>query len=143
MATLTFSTIIHATPEKVWEKLWEDKNYRQWTAVFSPGSHAKSDWEEGSRIEFRGEKEGGMYAVIEQKVPNESMVFKHLGEIKDGKDVATDWGEAYESYQLIKTDNDTLLNVTLTMDVPPEIADYFKETFPKALEILKGMAEEG
>ena len=37
MPALHFTVNINAPKEKVWETLWDDATYRQWTAAFHPG----------------------------------------------------------------------------------------------------------
>ena len=48
-----FKIAISAKPEKVWDVLWNDQTYREWTSVFSDGSHAETDWKKGSKVLFR------------------------------------------------------------------------------------------
>jgi Activator of Hsp90 ATPase homolog 1-like protein len=140
MTTLKFPIKINAPKERVWETLWDDTSYRQWTAAFSEGSYAKSDWKEGSKILFLTPKGDGMFGIIEKKIPNEQMTFRHLGEVKNGVEETKDWGEAKESYHLSERNGITELNVE--MDAIPEIEQYLKTTFPKALEILKQISEQ-
>ena len=140
MTTLKFPIKINATKEKVWETLWNDTSYRQWTAAFSEGSYAVSDWKEGSKILFLIPKGEGMFGIIEKKIPNEQMTFRHLGEVKNGIEETKDWGEATESYHLEEKNGITELNVE--MSATPEFEQYFKDTFPKALEILKQICEQ-
>jgi hypothetical protein len=140
MKTLNFSIDIDAPKQKVWDKLWSDSGYRQWTAAFAEGSYAESDWQQGSKIVFLTPKGDGMFAVIEEKVPFEKMTFKHLGEIKDGVEELKDWGGALESYQLEGSNGKTKLNVSV--DLLPEFEGYFDETFPKALNIVKQISEQ-
>lgn len=140
MKTLHFSIDIHAPKAPVWDTLWEDHNYRQWTAVFYEGSHAVSDWQEGSKILFLGPNGDGMFSMIEKKKPNEHMVFKHLGELKNGVEEPQDWGNATESYFLSDTEGGTTLKVELAM--AGELEQYFTDTFPKALQIVKSLAEK-
>ena len=141
MTTLNFVTNINAPKEKVWEALWDDANYRKWTAAFMEGSYAESDWNEGSKISFLGPGgNSGMFSVIEKKIPNEQMTFKHLGEIKDGKKETKDWGGAIESYHLKESNGGTELTVAL--DSTGEFEEYFSNTFPKALEVVKKIAEQ-
>ena len=141
MNKLKFPVSIKAPKEKVWEKLWDDKTYRQWTAAFMEGSYAKSDWKEGSKIEFLGSEGNGMFGIIEKLIPNEQMVFKHQGELKNGVEEKKDWGEARESYRLEENNGVTELNVEL--DSPgADLEQYFSDTFPKALTILKKISEE-
>ena len=140
MATLKFSTKINATKEKVWSTLWNDSTYRQWTAAFMEGSYAKSDWKEGSKILFLTPKGDGMFGIIEKKVPNEQMVFKHLGEVKNGVEEYKDWKEVKENYYLSEKNGITELNVE--MGETGEYEQYFNQTFPKAIALVKQISEE-
>ena len=67
------------------------------------------------------------------------MSFLHLGEIKDGVRTVTEWGNGYERYFLSEKNGGTELRVTL--DSVPEFVDFFQETFPKALTIVKTLSE--
>ncbi|MEP6951241.1 MAG: SRPBCC domain-containing protein [Ginsengibacter sp.] len=140
MTTLKFPIKINATKEKVWETLWNDSTYREWTAAFMEGSYAESDWNEGSKILFLTPKGDGMFGIIEKKIPNEQMTFRHLGEVKNGIEETKDWGTALESYHLEEKDGVTELNVE--MSATPELEQYFNDTFPKALNILKQISEQ-
>jgi uncharacterized protein YndB with AHSA1/START domain len=70
MQTLTFNTDIHASPEKLWHVLWDDYNYRQWTAVFMAGSYAVTDWKQGSKVHFLSTSGKGM-SSIDENIPAE------------------------------------------------------------------------
>src|SRR5258705_4742331 len=139
MTTLKFNAKINAPKEKVWATLWNDTTYRQWTAAFMEGSYAESDWKEGSKILFLTPKGDGMFSIIEKKIPNQQMTFKHLGELKNHIEESKDWGEARESYLLKEKNGITELDVEL--DSVDEFEQYFNDTFPKALNILKHISE--
>ena len=80
MQKLHFSIEIEAPREKVWNVLWDDTAFRDWTSVFAEGSsYAVSDWKEGGRIQFLDPtNNAGISSVIEKLVPHEFMSFKHL-----------------------------------------------------------------
>jgi uncharacterized protein YndB with AHSA1/START domain len=144
MKKLQFSTEIMAPKQKVWETLWADDNYRAWTSVFTEGSHAVTDWNEGSKVHFLDGKGAGMYGIIEKKVDATFMSFRHIGEIKDGVEQPVDdrmknWSEGRENYTLTQSGGITTLTVDL--GAPEEFVDYFSGTFPKALAKVKEMAE--
>lgn len=139
MKTLKFVVKIQAPAAKVWEVLWNDDTYRKWTTVFHEGSHAVSDWKEGSKILFLGPNGDGMFSIIEKKTDNMLMVFKHLGELKNGIETVSDWGEARERYDL--TEESGATELTVTLDSVEEFQDYFSDTFPKALDIIKQISE--
>ena len=141
MATLNFATKINAPKEKVWDALWNDANYRKWTAAFMEGSYAETDWNEGSKISFLAPDGSGMFSVIEKKIPNKQMTFKHLGEVKNGVEEPKEWGDAEESYHLEEANGVTDLSVKLKMDANSEFEQYFNDTFPKALGIVKEISE--
>ena len=147
MKKLTFSIQIDASRERVWDALWIDQNYRAWTSVFHPGSHAESDWKEGSKILFLGgDERSGMVSRIASLIPNEFMSFQHLGEIKNGVEdydspAVKAWNGAHENYTLQEKSGGTELSVEL--DADDSFADYFQDKFPKALEKVKELAEAG
>lgn len=144
MKVLKFSAEIKASREKVWEVLWNDDTYKQWTKVFGEGSITKSDWNEGDPIAFLDSKGNGMQSKINKKLPPETMVFQHLKIIKDGvvqppTPESKKWEGALESYNLSEKNGTT--TVLVKMDSDKEYEDYFKDNFPKALELIKEMAE--
>lgn len=149
MKQLDFTVRINAPQAKVWNTLWSDDTYRKWTAVFHEGSHAESDWKEGSKILFLDESgQGGMSSLISRLIPNEFMSFQHLGIIKDGVEdfetaEAKGWSGAMENYTLLEKDGGTELRVEVDSSDSDEhnFVDYFRETFPKALQRVKEMAE--
>lgn len=141
MKKLEFSIEISASKEKVWEALWKDENYKEWSAIFQEGSYAESDWKEGSEIKFMSPDNNGMYGIIEKLIPGEKMYFKHLGDIKDGEKQEVSYGEeAIEKYDLKEENGKTIL--TATMNAPEEYLIYFSNTFPAVLEKIKEIAED-
>ena len=141
MKQITFSITINASAEKVWFSLWNKNNYENWTSVFYEGSCAVSDWNKDSKIHFLSPEGSGMFSIISEMIPNEKITFLHQGEVKDNveQEVKNEWLGSEESYTLIEEKGQTILNVTLTLD--EKWQDYFKETFPKALEKVKQDAE--
>ena len=145
MENQTFKILIDAPKEKVWDILWSEVSYQEWTSVFSPGSRAESDWKEGDKILFLDGNNNGMVSIIAAKKPYSFMSFKHLGEVHGGvEDLESEkmkgWAGALENYRLKSVDGKTEL--TVDMDMTEEFKDYFVETWPKALEKLKSLAEK-
>lgn len=139
MTRLTFSISIHAPRERVWQVLWDDATYRQWTAVFSDESHAESDWQEGSFVRFLDGKGNGMLSRIARLIPNEWMSFEHLGQLHDDAENRTKWSGFMENYRLTHSEHGTVLQVEV--DTEDEYADVFRDLFPKALQKVKELAE--
>ena len=139
-----FKTTINASPEKVWNILWGDNTYTQWTSAFGEGGRVETDWKEGSKVLFLDSTGQGMTSIIAEKKPNEFMSFKHLGGVKNGvEDLESPevkaWSGAIENYTLKPVNGKTELIVD------QDIADDYKESFlsmwPKALQKLKALAE--
>jgi predicted 3-demethylubiquinone-9 3-methyltransferase (glyoxalase superfamily)/uncharacterized protein YndB with AHSA1/START domain len=140
MKKINFSIQINAPKAHVWNTLWDDATYRKWTVVFHEGSYAESDWKEGSPIKFLGPGGDGMSSRIARLIPNEFMSFEHLGEIKDGvESVDRTWSGAHENYSLHEKDGGTEL--VTEMDSDESFESYFLDTIPKALELVKQLAE--
>jgi uncharacterized protein YndB with AHSA1/START domain len=147
MEKITFSTIINASREKVWNTMLEKDTYQKWTVPFHEGSSFEGNWAEGSEMKFTGPSEdgsvSGMYAVIDANRPHEFISIKHLGEFKN--DVKTplpvvEGQESHENYTFKDVDGGTEVIVELT--VPTEWKDMFNDMWPKALAILKEIAEK-
>lgn len=140
-----FKINIDATREKVWDILWNDVTYPQWTAPFSEGSMAESDWKKGSKVLFINSDRDGMIALIDESIPNEQMSFKHMGAVSKGKEdydspETKAWAGAMEEYFLKTVDGQTELSVR--MDINDDYKDYFMSTMPKALQEVKTLSEK-
>src|SRR5690606_14179123 len=89
MKALEFSKEIKAPAQKVWDLLWSEDTYVQWTSGFNPngGSIVKSDWKVGGKTLFLdSEGHSGMVSTIRRKKEPYEMVFEHLGQMIDGKE---------------------------------------------------------
>lgn len=144
MEKLNFKTVINATPEKIWQVLWDDVTYRKWTSAFNEGSYAQSDWKQGSKILFLDGEGRGMVSRIAEKRPNEYMSFEHLGEVVDGVEDTTServkqWAGSKENYTLKKVNGQTEL--IIDMDITEDFKDMFSQMWPKALDNVKKLAE--
>ena len=143
---MTFENTINAPKEKVWQILWNDATYRQWTTPFCEGSYAETDnWKEGSKVLFLSPGGSGMVSKVAVNKYAEFMSFEHLGEVKDGvEDTTSDrvlhWAGAHENYTLTETDGVTKLLVAL--DANDEFKAYFEKTWPLAMENIIALAED-
>jgi hypothetical protein len=145
MTTLEFKIEINAPKEKVWDVLWNEETYKQWTSVFGEGTYAVSDWKEGSKIHFLSPNGDGMNSIIYKKIDNEYIAFKHLSEIKNFQEMPVDdgtqeWAGAMETYRL--TENNGLTVLEAKMDSVKKYVDYFRTAFPKGLDLVKKLSEE-
>lgn len=140
-----FNISINAPREKVWNILWSKNTYGAWTAPFSEGSRAETDnWKKGSKVLFLDAKDDGMVSTVVENIPNEYMSFKHIGMVKAGVEDLTNpeiknWA-GFENYTLKSVNDQTQL--IIDMDMNDEYKDYFEETWPKALDKIKELAEK-
>jgi hypothetical protein len=121
-----------------------DATYREWSAVFMPGSYFKGDWSEGSMMQFlgpspTGEGEGGMVSVVKENRPEEFISLEYHGEIFNGVETTYE-NPGYENYTLKDAEGGTEVLIDLLM-LPDEFAEMFNDSWPKALEKLKEIAE--
>ena len=142
MKKMEFSIDINAPKEEVWKVLWNDSTYREWSGAFMEGSYVESDWNEGSKIRFLDPEGNGLSSVIERKVPNQFMSFRHNAELRNKKelDEKTNWSDATESYILRQTDGMTHLKVEL--NGPEDHVNMFNDSFAKALQKVKELSEK-
>ena len=150
MKKLNFSIVINSSVENVWNKMFDDETYKIWTEVFSPGSHYKGDWNEGSKILFLGPDSegnmGGMVSRIKENRKHKFISIEHLGIVHNGKEITTGeeikaWAGALENYTFVEKDSNTT-EVFVEMDSNEEYAEMFDGMWPKALNKLKELSEK-
>lgn len=150
MEKLHYSVTINAPVQKVWSTMLDDATYREWTDVFNPssGSYYVGDWSEGSTMKFLGPEENGtvsgMYARIKENRPLEFLSIQHLGEIIKGEQQPfrgiPEGVEVHENYTFTEVEGGTRVDVDL--DTNEEFKAMFEEMWPKALVVLKELAEK-
>ncbi len=144
MERIYFKIEIDAPKEKIWDILLGETTYPKWTAPFSEGSKAVTDWQVGSKVLFLNAEGDGMVSKIAEHIPNEYISIHHLGSYKNGiedydSEEVKKWADVYENYKLSTKDGKSLLSVE--MDTPEDHKNYFEDTWPKALEKVKRLAE--
>lgn len=142
MQELQFSVEIHAAKERVWDTLWQDDTFRQWAGIIDPGTYMSGEMKEGNEIQFISSENGyGVTSLVVSLTPGEFLLLKHQADTQDAgkRERAKEWTGGEESYTLAEKDGITA--VTVAFGVPPEMEEYFKARYPKALERVKVLAE--
>lgn len=141
MKRLEFSVEIKASKEKVWDILWNDESYRVWTASFIPGSYYEGEIIQGNNIRFLSPGQHCLFAVVEKVIPFQSIHFMHFGLVLDGvSQDKTFQDDSIEYYDLLEIESGTKLTVKINTE--DEYITYFSNSFPKALNVVKQLAEE-
>lgn len=152
MKKLQFKVSIQAHVVRIYDVMLgisSKSTYEQWTSMFNPTSTYEGSWDKGSKILFvgvdeKGEK-GGMVSRIAENIPNRFVSIQHYGllkgdkEITDGPEVEK-WANGFENYTFEESNGTT--TVTVDLDTTEDFLDYMNQTYPKALDRLKGLCEE-
>jgi uncharacterized protein YndB with AHSA1/START domain len=142
MKEMQFSIEIHATKERVWDTLWQDETFREWASIIDPGTYMIGDLKEGNEVQFISSANGyGVTSSVEKIVAGELLLLRHRADTQENgkRERGKEWAGGEESYSLVEKDGTTTL--TVAFDVPPEMEEYFKVNYPKALERVKTLAE--
>lgn len=142
MREMQFRVEVHATKEKVWNTLWQDETFRQWAGIIDPGTYMSGELKEGNEVQFISSENGyGVISLVEKLIEGEFLLFRHRADTKEGGkgEREKEWTGGAESYRLAEKDGTTTL--TASFDVPPELEEYFKVNYPKALDRVKILAE--
>lgn len=140
---MQFSIKIHASKERVWDTLWQDETFRQWASIIDPETYMVGHLEEGNEIQFISSASGyGVTSLVEKLTPGEFLLLRHRADTQEeGKrDRKKQWTGGMESYSLREKNNVTTL--TVAFDIPPELEEEFKVSYPKALEKVKILSEK-
>src|SRR3989344_4323683 len=142
MKKLQFSIKIKAPKEKVWNTLWDDKTFRDWANIIDEGTYMVGEMKEGNEVQFISGSSGyGVTSLIKKLTPNEFVLFKYMGDTKEGgtKKREQEWTGGQESHSL--TERDGITTLTVELDAPPEQVELFEERLPEALQRVKELAE--
>ncbi|GAP68941.1 uncharacterized conserved protein YndB, AHSA1/START domain [Bacteroidales bacterium 6E] len=149
LPVLSYSIEIEASADKVFKTMLDDDQYRRWTTVFNPTSRFEGKWQKGESIKFLGSDEqgnvGGMQSLVREFIPNRFISLQHIGEIQTGVNNENvqnteSWSGALENYWYFPSNKVTMVYVET--DRFPGFDEYFNDTWPKALAILKKICEE-
>lgn len=142
MDKMQFSVEINATREQVWDTLWQDETFRQWAGIIDPGTYMLGTLEQGNEVQFISSVNGyGVTSLVEKLMPGEFLLLKHRADTqeKGKRERENEWTGGEESYSLSEKNGVTTL--TVEFDVPPELKQEFKVSYPKALEKVRVLAE--
>lgn len=141
MKEMQFRVEINTSREIVWNTLWQDETFRQWASIIDPGTYMVGDLKEGNEIQFISANGYGVTSMVEKLVTGEFLLLRHRADTQGNgeREREKEWTGGEESYSLAEKDGTTTL--TVAFDVPPELEEYFKVNYPKALERVKVLAE--
>jgi uncharacterized protein YndB with AHSA1/START domain len=143
--TIKKSITVNAPKERVWEVLLDDAYTRQWYSEFKEGSHAETDWQEGSPAKFLDTDNCGMLGRIVQNRPYELIDIEYDGFIMHGKEDRESEGAvaakgSHEIYRLSESDGATRLDIA--SDMGEDWYEGMSEAWDRALQRLKELAEK-
>lgn len=135
---------INAPKENVWNVLVQDKFNSIWYEEFCPGTHAQTDWKEGSKVVFTNTSGEGIAGKIIESKPGEALSIEFTGFVKGGmedyeSEEAQKVKDTHESYVLTETNGATLLHIE--SDMPPEHFEAMSQAWDRALQKIKSLAE--
>lgn len=144
LKTISQEIDIDAARERVWDVLLQDETYRQWTAVFAPGSHADTDWQEGSKVAFADGSGQGLVGHITTSRRPEEVAIEYDGALVGGREDresegAASFKGAQERYRLTERDGGTHLAISADMD--EKYFESMNEQWVSALAKVKELAE--
>lgn len=153
MGKQQYSIVINASKEKVWKTMLDKDTYEKWTEVFMPGSSYVGDWAEGSKILFFAPDEtgemSGMISQIKENRQYDFISMESIGIVVSGKEdtssqEAKKWAGSFENYTFkdLNGKTEVMVDLTTDMDMDRDMLEMAKKTWPKALNILKKLAEE-
>ncbi|UTA69353.1 SRPBCC domain-containing protein [Emticicia sp. 21SJ11W-3] len=143
MKVISKSIEIAAPKERIWDVLLQDKYGRIWMDIFSPGSHALTDWELGGKVIFTDGSGGGIFGRIIIKEPYKIISVEYDGLLKNNLEDTTSeeakpWIGTHETYRLTEKETITLLEIE--SDMIDDYYDMMAEHWDKALLKIEELA---
>ena len=136
--TATKSTVIAATPQRVWEALTDPAQVKQ----YMWGSEVVSDWQQGSPLVYRGVWEGKPFedkGTILEIDPPRLMRTNYFSPLSGKPDVPENYAEV--TYPLREVSGGTELTVTQSNIVDEKARDHSEANWGMALEGIRKVIE--
>lgn len=131
---------VNAPVSKIWKLFTDDNEIRKWATAFSEGTYSKSDWKNGSNVEWRGA--GNELGARGKVVEREENVKIRISYYDNPEPVPGEQlGDYAESYAFADKNGVT----TVTADSGPLQLKYVKQHTPmweKAISLIKDLAEK-
>lgn len=136
---------VDAPVEKVWDVLMKHENYKEWASAFCEGTYYTGELKPSGRVHFLTPEGDGMYSDVIFHIPNQHVLFMHIGEVENHVEKPIDensekWTGAFEGYSIKEKDGKTL--IIAEVDVTENDRAHMDVKFPLGLEKAKRMAEE-
>lgn len=146
METVEYSVLLHATKEKVWEKLWNEECYAKWTQFFDRQFYIKSDWKVDGKTYFLKDDKNGMVSTISSLDQPNEIIFQHLGTLIDGvEDIhsanVVEWSGTEEKYFLRGVEAE-VTELYVIVHIYKYQRARMDEGFQKGFEVLKDLCEK-
>lgn len=148
MEKVQFSVQIDAPVHTVWTTMLEDASYREWTRPFQEGSFFEGSWTVHSVIRFVAPDDNGVLSGLIGRVvakrTDEFVSVEYIGQVVDGVDdtdseLARSFAGMHENYSF--SEDGGVTTVTVDQDTTAEMVGMLSESWPKALDSLKALAE--
>ncbi len=148
MKTLKYSIQINKPQELVFNKIIDKSVYADWAKAWGEGMTHEGEWKEGEHIAFFDNSRGGTKIIVKEFKPFEAIRAEHVAmvnpqavEVELADDMMKKWIGSLEEYYFHKNGDDQT-----TLEVVVQTDEAFKEmmdgTWPKALELFKGICEK-
>jgi len=138
------SVEIPASPARVWDVLTQDRHTREWYSEFSQGTHAQTDWKEGSKALFMDDSGSGIAGIVTESRPGEKLSLEYHSMLVNGledPEMSELVKGTRESYTLSGNGDHTRLEIYCDMD--EEHFDSMSAAWDRALQKIKGLATRG
>lgn len=138
-----YSIEINTKKEKVWDTLWQDETFRRWASVIDPETYMIGELKEGNEVQFISVANGyGVTSLVEKVTPGKFLLLRHQADTQETgeQEREKEWTGGEESYTL--TEKDGITTLVVAFDVPTELEEYFTVNYPKALKLVKELAEQ-
>jgi uncharacterized protein YndB with AHSA1/START domain len=142
--TISKSVSIQAPGEQVWNVLTDDDMTRRWYSAFSEGTHAETDWKEGSKVVFTDGSHDGLIGKIVTSAPNRLLSVEYTGVLSKGtEDYESELARAVqggkETYRLVQEGGHT--NLYIECDMSEEMFEPMNRLWDEAVKRIKSLSE--
>jgi uncharacterized protein YndB with AHSA1/START domain len=137
--TANVNISIKAPVSKVWDALTKPEIIKQYFF----GTDAKSDWEVGGPVTFKGEWEGKTYedkGIVTASEPNKLLSYSYWSSMSGKEDKPENYANV--TYELTQRENETNLSITQDNIADEKTKEHSVQNWKSVLNDLKKLLEK-
>lgn len=135
MTNLQYKIILNNNVEYLFDKLFDEAFYNDWSKAFDAGSKIVGTVAQGEEILFADSDNNGMLATVSEYQVNKLIEFRFISEIMGGVHKKYEDDSYFERYKFTNL-QDEMVMLDIELNIDDEYVELFEDLWAKAIVLI-------